>query len=555
MKRIFKNWTIALLTGSMMGACSTEGITDIDNNGLNTNEATYIAVNLRNVLGTRVEATFDDGTEAESKVTNIAFYFFDDSGNSVQVSSDRSNLRTIDNTNFTLEGSTDDNITSSANTTIYLNGINSKNHPTKMVTIINPPSSLNLSNKKLSELKNEIADYATDLTSEGKFMMSSSVYADGDHEVCTTDITDKFFPTKEEAEEMGNGVDVYVERIVAKVTLSFDSSCSFDETNKVYKIDGIEDGLYFQLCGWYVADYNTKSHLLKNITPSWKDEELGFSATGDYPWTDANLHRSFWANSVAINATNPAGNNSWNTIATNNGTVYPQELASQTAITSETNNGLTKVIVAGKLVKKNGSAYEDAPRYTFLGTSYKSEDDILTAMCSHKEFPKEYYVMTGTNTYKSLSQENLKFTTPTDLGMTTGTRYQVFPQINVGTDGNIAGAIDGKVYTKSGSAYTAAANLDDVNNQLKELDAMIWKSGMTYYYATIKHLGDEGKPAEYGVVRNHWYDINVKSIKGYGTPVYDPEEIIIPEKPQDKYYLSVQITVLPWRVIENEVII
>ena len=47
--------------------------------------------------------------------------------------------------------------------------------------------------------------------------------------------------------------------------------------------------------------------------------------------------------------------------------------------------------------------------------------------------------------------------------------------------------------------------------------ALVWNSGMTYYYNEIKHLNDFN-----GVVRNHIYAINVTKIAGLGTPVYNP---------------------------------
>ena len=73
----------------------------------------------------------------------------------------------------------------------------------------------------------------------------------------------------------------------------------------------------------------------------------------------------------------------------------------------------------------------------------------------------------------------------------------------------------------------------------------------TYYFTTIKHIHDD-YPA---LVRNHEYQITITGVKGFGTPVYDPEQIIIPEIPedQDALNLAAEIKVLAWNVITQEV--
>ena len=77
--------------------------------------------------------------------------------------------------------------------------------------------------------------------------------------------------------------------------------------------------------------------------------------------------------------------------------------------------------------------------------------------------------------------------------------------------------------------------------------ALVWKNGMTYYYYVIKHLGNQE-----GVVRNHIYDTTVTKIAGLGTPVYDPEEVIYPEKPDENdHYIAAQINILSWRLVKN----
>jgi hypothetical protein len=106
-------------------------------------------------------------------------------------------------------------------------------------------------------------------------------------------------------------------------------------------------------------------------------------------------------------------------------------------------------------------------------------------------------------------------------------------------------------FSFDGSTYTAV----DANAELAKVEpAKIWKDGMTYYYADVKHLGSVGSTGEYGIIRNHSYKIAVNGVKGWGTPVYDPNQEVVPVKPTDKEtYISAEINVLSWRVVSEDV--
>ena len=86
--------------------------------------------------------------------------------------------------------------------------------------------------------------------------------------------------------------------------------------------------------------------------------------------------------------------------------------------------------------------------------------------------------------------------------------------------------------------------------------AVIYKNGQTYYYFDIKHLGATGKTAEYGVVRNHVYQIDIESIQGYGSPVYNGlSNLVTPEFPEEveASYVAARINVLSWKVVKQGV--
>ena len=90
--------------------------------------------------------------------------------------------------------------------------------------------------------------------------------------------------------------------------------------------------------------------------------------------------------------------------------------------------------------------------------------------------------------------------------------------------------------------------------------AILYNDGQTYYYIDVKHLGNSGKDAEYGIVRNHIYSININKISGYGSPIYVPtSNIVTPEYPgigdgDDEYsFVAAEVRILSWRMVQQSV--
>lgn len=121
------------------------------------------------------------------------------------------------------------------------------------------------------------------------------------------------------------------------------------------------------------------------------------------------------------------------------------------------------------------------------------------------------------------------------------------------------------LFTVSGGTDSNLSD-DQANELLNDAGKNIkyYKGGVTYYYATvIKHFGDtetplastdvindasnydEGKHlGRYGVLRNNWYELTIKSVKGPG----EPEIPEIPVTPPDKKesYINCEINILSW---------
>lgn len=85
---------------------------------------------------------------------------------------------------------------------------------------------------------------------------------------------------------------------------------------------------------------------------------------------------------------------------------------------------------------------------------------------------------------------------------------------------------------------------------------MVWNDGMTYYNATITHLGAAGKSGEIGVVRNHIYDLGISKIAGLGTPVVEGDAAINKtEVVSEKSFVAATINIHSWRLVNNNSVV
>lgn len=185
----------------------------------------------------------------------------------------------------------------------------------------------------------------------------------------------------------------------------------------------------------------------------------------------------------------------------------------------------------------------------YRGIQILGEKNVLTQVAKDHS---EYWTVDPTNLSKHvlLAPTDLEYTRTNLTGSETDKlkSYEVRPVLKAGV----------KVYKKksdgSGSFETTDSN-DELNNSLAQSPVQVRKDGMTYYFTPIRHLAkNKTEMGYYGVVRNHSYRITINTISGFGTPVYDPDEIIDPVIPKDtETYLAARINVLSWRVVPSSV--
>ena len=218
-------------------------------------------------------------------------------------------------------------------------------------------------------------------------------------------------------------------------------------------------------------------------------------------------------------------------------------IATTPTIAKYNGNTRTKFLVAAHLMYENGSTWTNAEVCTYKGIDYLGVESLKNLIA----FESGYYVSDATSTspagYKRITGADIKFVKKSGID-----DCLVVAALNDETKTYYKN--DGTEATPIWNTITAT----DANTALGTETAQVRKDGMTYYYMPISHLGSDNTIAKYGIVRNHLYDINVTDMSGFGSPVNDPTEIIIPTVPvENKSYVAAKINVLQWRVVSQNV--
>lgn len=398
-----------------------------------------------------------------------------------------------------------------------------------------------------NRLQEEYALNVAAVTGEpGGFLMLNAPQAavlgnqDQINQAVSTLVPVEYYDT-EAAAEAAQADPIYVERVVAKATVKVKS-----ENGNLTIADGYYAGATVSFEGWKLNTTNKSTFLLRNVSDwsKWKDYKntsstatenrfFGLSAlpTQVYWGIDPNYGVGESAEGDFNSYKPEDASISWNSLAntsTEDADIQPEYCLENTTVAEEmTKNVLTGVILKAKFTPKDATAESD---FFVLGRS--------STVYTKDQFIAMVNKVLGEGTITS-----------------------------VNTDG------EGKNYK---TAEEVAAWLQITPEQAETLLASptfnggikFYKGGVTYYYSTIiKHFGDYYTPyngdknnvvyndndhlGRYGMLRNNWYEIVIRSVSGPGEPEIPTE----PEIPVDKEnaYINVSINVLPWTVRRQEV--
>ena len=485
----------------MLASCSSD---EPINNGNQTLENDgYLALTIAtNGNGTRagVSNDFADGSSDENEAKNATVLLFDAAGNQTQAPV---NVTLGDWTNSNVEGVKQE-------TTLAVE--KSGSVPTQIMVILNAPATANYTDKTLTAMQTEAANYAT-TGAAGTFVMSNAQYNGGDG-AATAVPQNAIQPTIDLAKE--NAVTVYVERVNARLDVAKKTGLQA-ELPEITMQDGSTKKLTLKIEGIGVAYSAAKSNLIKDM------------GTFNTIFDDAAHFRYDWANTSLTWNQNQGADDlygdfnmfTWDEYKANGtNSLYLQE---NTGAANQTQLMLAATLMAG----------EDAFSFAKLAGVYYAEDDALTQLGAML-YNQGYALSDGA----SLTSNELEWVSPEERAQViTNNRYTTFAKVKSGVvlkDKEVSEAND----VLKGSLY-----------QVK-----LWKGGATYYYIPIEHFVD-GSTIYNGVVRNVIYDYTINSIKGLGTPVnYPGNEDIIPEEPndEDKFYVGATVKTLKWKVVKKD---
>lgn len=507
-----------------------------------------VRVTMGNGLGSRAEeGEYVQGETEEQTIHSIYFVFYDDNGKWV------ANGIPAENTNVS-EG-TDDNIDAIADAVVALELPEGSPYPTQVVAYVNiPDAATRFGGKNLVGTEGARAAVlsngsgATVASTTTGFMMTNSTYLNegGTEQIATPVSRDNFFDTEEAAKE-ANPVDIYVERLAAKVSITNSATAQDVTTVGGYK-------LHFNAEGFALSGTNTQEYYLKHIQTAWSAWTWGWNEPDDY--------RCFWAedpNYSAEKAATGLEHVSYEAAASMASPQYCMENTMAGTVGGEFNTTTYLLLVGyysvvdenddpvvltangndGNLYMYNGTAYLSTELVERLLDEIQQKDPTLLAYIANTgtDAADHPYVQAGADAYELVTTGGDEVTT-VKLQLKNGEYY---------TTTNLSEA----------DAYTQISDYDKFNTDLAGAVAGTingYNEGKAYFAMPIEHFGGQEDDATgtYGIVRNHSYQLTITQVSGLGEGVFQPEKPIIPSDEQKTYYMAARLNVLSWKTVGNQ---
>ncbi len=638
MRKIFKNMAWTMAATLVMAACS-DSLDESDNTGqgpLTGEGYVKVAINMPTTSGNSTRSTdndeegaivdLEDGKANEYNVENAILAFFKcdktlDSG-TPETEATFVKAYALSKTDLAISGSTETPQVTEQVSVITeapkVDDTKGQEEQLYVLAILNYNSSLFTINdgtltvsgntvSKLSDLQKKISTTApnnefvynftggSSSTTRNQFTMTNAPLSDkpgnssetisGAKAYTLVPVT--VYDTKAQAIN-GDVAKIYVERVVAKVTLKLGTTnkvADKDAQIKVTEADGTATQDIVEITGWCLNVTNNSTKLVRDVTgfnnSGWlatatdhKPERFagtrGINASFGIN-NESSYYRIYWAqdcNYIGRGSTDVTdAANDFTTYYTNNGTVTPQAPAWNSGLATSTADNACYCLentmdynqqiddrTTGVLIKTDYYTY-------FNGDTEAQKRSFFICGTSSTKYPEKQVgggsTSSGTDAFVDyVMKEANKLITKTEYQFTTN-ELQIKTSLASGT------------YTNVADVFTFNATSDELTAQQAAVNTVVggrisyYKDGKNYYYSSlIRHFNDdEGVevPAagvtsvndytlkhlgRYGVVRNNWYEISINSVSGPGDPTIVPPS----GNPDDEAegYINCTINVLSW---------
>lgn len=567
-KHLFGLAVIAAMTAS----CSSNEDLGTAGPGTGTNEtgvgyATF-TINLPSVSGTRAAdaggAEMDEGTAKEYAVKSATALIFQKYG------SDEGSCKFVESVDLPTAAAdwTDDatdGITTTKKLVAKLTNVDTKNQYYVLVLLNNNKNktggvkvALPTVGQSYNEWNSQILTPSVDdLAADNDFYMANAPLK-GTASPTTLVTIDKehIYSSKEKAEAGTSAATVYVERGVAKMSVT-------DPTTKtvIDKATNTPTQSTVEFNNWALDITNKKTYAVHNIDGLSTD----FPAIWTTPRFIGTNSRVYWGkdpnyNLAELNTADDVNDkkrkeefnfiDATSKIDKDFGETNPVYCLENTFNLANMYQGQTTRVIfkatytpkddAGNpLADKDGTFYTIGNMTTILKAA-ALETAVNTAATS---------VLPGcTVDYTNLKQEGSHVITLADIKDSTGTTLVADTDYNGKTGTQIVKEINDKLGLIDGAEHAEA--MVGINTYAK---------GVTYYIARVKHFGsltpwnsgesygtDNGKYlGRYGMLRNNWYELTVGNVYGPGYPGVPPVDPTQPDDENEKY-LSVSVKILSW---------
>lgn len=568
-KHFFGLAVIAAMTAS----CSSNEDLGTAGSGTGTNEAgvgyATFSINLPTTSGTRADANpeFKPGDANEYKVNDATLLIFkkDDTGKHLfKGYADLGNMEPW--TSSSTEG-----ITTTAKLTAKItNAEVGSNKGYYALIVLNNNSGTNQKITYPDIDKTYYEDWSKDdkkanatnylKHDNGFFMANAPKYVAGAPETLVE--IKNIYPSKQQAEN-STATTVYVERGLAKVSLTDGSE------NKHVKIaEGNYKDDQVDITGWTLDVTNTKTFPIHVTDGLWED---------------------IWKTAATTAATNGATMDRFRD--TNPKTEFPRvywgldpNYSNEFTFTSVPACNVEFKMATTADFKKD----EDAKKALYCLENTFDIDHMVQGQTTRVLFSAKYTpagLGDGVTFYKMGNSSQL-WNADNVVAQIKAKAMEVFNEtdpdkvevILTGTDLAKAGThLITKANVKHGTAEIEDADITAINTKLgfkeaKGTDPMVGLStyvdGVSYYIARVKHFGDALTPwnpgnqtydsnnanwlGRYGVLRNNWYELTVKSVSGPGYPDIPKVNPTDPDDVNDQY-INVEVKILDWAKRSQEV--
>lgn len=561
-KHLFGLAVIAAMTAS----CSSNEDLGTAGPGTGTNEAgvgyATFTINLPSVSGTRAAdaggAEMDEGTAKEYAVKSATALIFQKYG------SDEGSCKFVESVDLPTAAAdwTDDatdGITTTKKLVAKLTNVDTKNQYYVLVLLNNNKNktggvkvALPTVGQSYNEWNSQILTPSVDdLAADNDFYMANAPLK-GTASPTTLVTIDKehIYSSKEKAEAGTSAATVYVERGVAKMSVT-------DPTTKtvIDKATNAPTKSTVKFNNWALDITNKRTYAVHNID--------GLST--DFPdiWTTPRFigtnSRVYWGKDPNYNLDN-----------LNTGKEAEREAEFNfIKATSGINKAFTESAYCLENTFNLANMYQGQTTRVIFKATYTPKDDAGNPLADKDgtfytignmtTILNEAALKTAVNTaatsvlpgctvdYTNLKQEGSHVITLADIKDSTGKTLVADTVYSGGMTGTqIVKEINDKLGLKAGRPEEMVG----INTYLR---------GVTYYIARVKHFGsltpwnsgesygtDNGKYlGRYGMLRNNWYELNVGNVYGPGYPGVPPVDPNQPDDENEKY-LSVSVKILSW---------